>query len=236
MSKEINNSLNEDFKVNMATGEAYASQRVVSELAGVNQSTISRHFASQNCNVEHGVTSEMLQRCITHFAIKGKPEAIQTLAKLAKAGAKAYIYHKAGVPLVVEQTKAIVSDDVELKKLEIKLEMLKITEQTKQLEIEAKIKLGRKKTGVRRLKDIDGNYVTMKTIVREFEDHGTPIAVSALTAILYHYAPSIRMKANCIHKSDFMNVLNNVLDFAEEDGAYWLDRQSGIRFKADWLE
>ena len=128
---------------------------------------------------------------------------------------------------------SIKSEAILLKKLQIELELAK--EKTKQLEIEAKIKLGKKKTGIRRLKDIDSRYVTMKTIVRELEDNNTPIAVSALTAILYHYAPSIETKANCIHKAAFMGVLDTILGFAKKDGQYWVDKSSGIRFKADWL-
>ena len=139
--------------------------------------------------------------------------------------------------------KAIVSEAVELKKLEMQLELRKLDsqdlalkEKTKQLEIEAKVKLGRKKTGIRRLRDIDNEYITMKSMEKFLDKKREHLSTAALYDILNHYAPSIRMKANCVHKSDFINVLNNVLDFVEKDGAYWLDKQSGTRFKADWLE
>jgi phage anti-repressor protein len=129
------------------------------------------------------------------------------------------------------------SDQLALAK--INLEMLKLTEKTKQLAIEAKVKLGKKKTNIRRVPNCPSNFVTMKAFERSLEDAGEPIPLSFLTSILRYYATSIDTRANCIHEEQFNELLDNVFADLVEDGSYMKDKESGNRVatrKIDWYD
>jgi hypothetical protein len=236
--KELNSFFEGDFKVNLQTGEAFASLRVAGELCGVDKSTIHRYFATHNMSTKQGVTPEMLQKCNAHYAAKGKPEAIATLAKLAEAGAKAFIYHKAGVPLQPQQQLPTTSDAVALAQIE--LEKLKIESQVKLAEIDAKIKLGRKKTGIRRIpKDsATPGFFPMKDIERWFEDQKTPIPLSTLRSIEQKCWDRFTKQVNTINRKEFADAVAEVFNRFEDDGAYWYDPDTGIRTlksKIDWF-
>ena len=86
-----------DFKVNSQTGEAFISIRKTAELLGIAKSTLFDHISrTVNSDTKQGLTPEMLQISAQYYALSGKQEAIELLAKLAEAGAKAFIYHEAG--------------------------------------------------------------------------------------------------------------------------------------------
>ena len=90
-----------DFKVNITTGEAYISIRKTAELLGIDEKTI-RNFldlSAPNYDRKQGLTPEILQKVTQHYSLKGNLAAIDLLGKLATAGAKAFIYHEAGVKL-----------------------------------------------------------------------------------------------------------------------------------------
>jgi hypothetical protein len=139
-----------------------------------------------------------------------------------------------------------ISTDVELKKLEVQLELAKLNqttelakEHTKQLEIEAKVKLGKKKTDIRRIPNCPNNFITMKAFERSLEDAGEPIPISFLKGILRSYATSINMRGNCIHEEQFNEVLDDVFANLVEEGAYMKDKQSGLRVasrKISWYD
>lgn len=103
----MGNSLNtapNDVTVNLATGEAYISQRKAAEKLGIArptlQSWIDRH--PNNFDVKQGLSSEIFSLCIQHYALDSKAatqEAKELLRKISQAGAKAYLYHEAGVTL-----------------------------------------------------------------------------------------------------------------------------------------
>lgn len=82
--------------VNLATGEAFISNRKLAKDLGVDESTTRRYFAALNVVITQGVSSENLLLCTQHFAQKGNSEAITLLVKISKAGARAYLYHEAG--------------------------------------------------------------------------------------------------------------------------------------------
>ena len=89
-----------DIAVNTKTGEAFISQRKLAELLNVSKSTISSYISRVvKDDTSHGLTSEMMQSCVQHYALNcANPpeEAKQLLRELATAGAKAYLYHEAG--------------------------------------------------------------------------------------------------------------------------------------------
>lgn len=95
-----------DFAVH-ANGDAFISQRKAAELCGVSQSAISQICLSKNIDVKQGVSSENLSLLITYYAQKERIEAINTLCMLAEAGAKAYIYHQAGLTINAAKAPAL---------------------------------------------------------------------------------------------------------------------------------
>lgn len=98
-----------DFTV-LENGQAFISQRKAAELCGVGQSTIRDFFHSNNIDVNQGVSAENLEKPITHYARKGRAEAVQTLILFAKAGAKAYIYHQAGYTLRAQTLPEVIPE------------------------------------------------------------------------------------------------------------------------------
>jgi len=239
----------EEYRV--VNNEAYLTITEAGKLLGITPETL-RAFCNKQQNkltkftvngksINH-LGTKLFSEATGYYASKTE-EALNLLKATAQAGMTVFLYGSAGVELPsVNPPVPAVSTDLALKKLEIELEMAKLAqatelakEHTKQLEIEAKVKLGKKKTGIRRLSDCPSGFVTMKVIVRELEDANTPIAVSALTEFLDYYARSIDKRANCIHKEQFYNVLTNIIDFCSQEGAFWVDKTSGIKFKADWL-
>ena len=91
-----------DFKVNQITGEAFISIRKTAELLNINKESIRDFLAKppHNYDTKQGLTPEMLQQTATHYALFSRAvteEAKLLLGKLAEAGAKAFIYHGAGL-------------------------------------------------------------------------------------------------------------------------------------------
>lgn len=86
-----------DFTV-LEDGQAFISQRKAAEMCGISQPSLLA-FLSKKHVTNQGLTPEMLQEAITHYALFSKAAndtARNFAAKLMQAGAKAYIYHQAG--------------------------------------------------------------------------------------------------------------------------------------------
>ena len=97
-------SATSEVTVNLATGEAFISQRKAAIEIGIPrptlQSWIDRH--PDNYDVSQGLSSEIFSLAIQYYALDSKaatPEAKELLRKISQAGAKAYLYHEAGVTL-----------------------------------------------------------------------------------------------------------------------------------------
>ena len=139
-----------------------------------------------------------------------------------------------------------VTENLELRKLELQIELAKLksndlslTEKTKQLEIEAKVKLGRKKTGIRRIPSCPSGFTNMKRFERMCEDADEPIPLSFLKGILNFYVTKIDTRGNCIHVDQFNSVLDDVFFSLVEDGEYMKHPDSGLRVltvKLDWYD
>lgn len=91
---------NNDFTV-LENGDAFISQRKAAELLGVSHTTIQNwvNIATLNVNKNKQLSHDSLLEVATRACAIGKPEAIKFTLTLAKAGAKAYIYHQAGYTL-----------------------------------------------------------------------------------------------------------------------------------------
>ena len=87
------------------SGEAFISQRKVADLCGVSRSSVV-HYLNDDYDISQGLTDKALSIVVQHYAIDSKAAndtARRTLASLAHAGAKAYIYHEAGYKINAEK-------------------------------------------------------------------------------------------------------------------------------------
>ena len=93
--------------VNLATGEAYISNRKLAKELGLDESTTRKYFSAQNISINQGVSAENMLSCTQHYAQKGYTEAINLLIKISQAGAKAYLYNEAGLSIGVTQQRPL---------------------------------------------------------------------------------------------------------------------------------
>ena len=102
-----------DITVNTKTGEAYISQRKLAAELGIHHSSLQTHLATRHPNLlfSEGIPSNILQETAIHFAYKSKAAnttAESFAAKLMEAGAKAYLYHEAGIAMnAVQQQRPL---------------------------------------------------------------------------------------------------------------------------------
>jgi len=92
------------------SGDAFISQTAVSKLCGVGQDAISKHIVKTghilNINSINQLGFQSLELVIGHYAFDSQRTndvALNSYRTLAKAGAKAYIYHKAGYEMKAEK-------------------------------------------------------------------------------------------------------------------------------------
>jgi len=79
-------------------------------------------------------------------------------------------------------------------------------------------------------------YDHISSYTKQLVDMDMPISSSALTAFKDFYKGELRTTDNCIHTNDFAAVVQRIFDNAVRKGAFMEDEQSGIKFKADWLQ
>ena len=87
-------------------GDAFISQRKLSTLCGVTQQTIQERCLSLKLDVKQGISEENATLLVTYYAIESKAAndtARKSLATIAKAGMRAYLYHEAGYVIEAKQ-------------------------------------------------------------------------------------------------------------------------------------
>ena len=225
---------NKEYRV--VDNKAYLTISEAGKLLGVTRSAVKHAVKSMGGDTTEFIVNgrqikhlggAVFSELVTKYSSK-TAEALLLLQQTAKAGMTVFLYGSAGVAL--PQAKSVTSDtlalstDIELKKLE--------KEKTKQLEIEAKVKLGRKKTGIRRVPKCGSGFTTMKAFERYCEDVDQPIPMSFLTGILNFYALDIDRRANCIHSNQFDDKITDVFNSLVEDGPYFRDPVSKLRVLA----
>lgn len=102
MSKNLATTNKKDFTI-LKDGEAFISQTKIAELCGTDQSSISRFIKKSQhtlkLNKFNQLDSDSLELTIGYYAFESQRTNViaqQNYRLLAKAGAKAYIYHQAG--------------------------------------------------------------------------------------------------------------------------------------------
>ena len=118
----IKNSINTDFTIT-ASGDAFISMAKTAQLCGITKLKIQRDTASDDTS--RGLSPKILSKVIRINAIKGVPQSIDLLDKIMEAGAKAFIYYHADIPLspkpkieplLLEAKEEIIALKTELKK------------------------------------------------------------------------------------------------------------------------
>jgi len=220
-----------DFIV-LENGEAYASQRVVAQMCGVSQQAISAFCLSNNLDVKQGVSPKKLQLLVSNYAQKGKPEAISSLGIMAEAGAKAFIYHGAGLTI----------------KTEIKISPLDALQNTIDILRNQEKTLDNHEDRLKNLEDYKrpGNkkgcytcskgYWTVGEIEKELRNVKKPLANTILRKFFEFYFSELKMQGeHCYEKNSVAVLLIRIFDTAVINGAFMQDPNSGFKFKANWL-
>lgn len=92
-----------DFTV-LDNGDAFISQRKAALLCGVSHTTIQNWVATLDTNNDGLLSHNSLLEVATKAVALGRSKAIEFITMLAKAGAKAYIYHEAGYMIEAKNT------------------------------------------------------------------------------------------------------------------------------------
>ena len=98
--------------VNLVTGEAFISQRKAAIEIGISHTAIQKWVAKlpDNYDIKQGLSSEIFSLAVMHYALDSKAatqEAKELLRKISQAGAKAYLYHEAGLSIGVTQQRPL---------------------------------------------------------------------------------------------------------------------------------
>lgn len=97
--------------VNLATGEAFISFAEAAKRLNVPKTTLYDCInRTVKADTKQGLSSEMLSVAVQYFALDAKTvttEAKELLRKISQAGAKAYLYHEAGLSIGVTQQRPL---------------------------------------------------------------------------------------------------------------------------------
>ena len=77
MNQELTSSLQADFTVNSATGEAFISQTKLAEKLGIARSSLQKWLTSGGYNymISEGIPSEIVQQAAVHYAYTSKEKS-----------------------------------------------------------------------------------------------------------------------------------------------------------------
>ena len=98
--------------VNLATGEAFISQTKAAAELGIARSSLQKWLVREQVeyDVKQGLSSEILALAAAYYALDSvvaTTEAKELLRKISQAGAKAYLYHEAGLSIGVTQQRPL---------------------------------------------------------------------------------------------------------------------------------
>lgn len=88
-----------DYSVNIETGEATMSRRELARLLGVNHKTINNQVSTLQVSGDAPLSDFLVALVSTQLLINGAVKEFGFIEQLMQAGARAFIYMKAGVPL-----------------------------------------------------------------------------------------------------------------------------------------
>jgi phage anti-repressor protein len=120
------------------------------------------------------------------------------------------------------------------KVLETKAEQAQVNNHEDRLETMESV-LFKTKRKIHRTNNCGDGFTNMSQFSSFLITHNNPIASSALYKIFNFYKVDITTTGNCFKHEDFLNVLKLVVNNAVKIGAFKLDEQSSIKFKADWF-
>lgn len=101
-----------DVTVNLVTGEAFISQTKAAMELGIARSSLQKWLVREQVkyDVKQGLSSDILALAAGYYALDSAaatPEAKELLRKISQAGAKAYLYHEAGLSIGVTQQRPL---------------------------------------------------------------------------------------------------------------------------------
>ena len=112
MTTQISTTNPNEVTVNLVTGEAFISQTKAAAELGIARSSLQKWLVKEQVkyDVRQGLSSEILALAAGYYALDSAaatPEAKELLRKISQAGAKAYLYHEAGLSIGVTQQRPL---------------------------------------------------------------------------------------------------------------------------------
>ena len=103
-------------------GDAVISQRKLAVLCGVDNSAIYQRCSALKLDVKQGINEENAVLLVSYYAVESKvanDTARKSLAMIAKAGMRAYLYHEAGYVMEAKQLLEHAVAEIKAKDAEI---------------------------------------------------------------------------------------------------------------------
>ena len=78
--------------------------------------------------------------------------------------------------------------------------------------------------------------ISRQQFVHKLKEHSIPLSTEFIEAVTHYYASEVGLFANCIEEKKLSDKVVRILIGSTKEGSYYVHKDSGIRFKADWLE
>lgn len=184
------NTPTHEIMVDSLTGEAFISQRKAAEKLGVARDSLKSYLERSVCTqqngekleISQGLSSEIFAICTQYYALDARnptAEAKELLRMISQAGAKAYLYHEAGIPLGVSTQRASV--DVDQRKLELYEPVLQQEVAAYKIRIEAAHKIAMEDIAQRRIALEQREYVLIDGMKVKIDMEASKVALPVVT-------------------------------------------------------
>lgn len=184
------NAPTHEIVVDSSTGEVYISQRKAAEKLGVARDSLKSFLERKVCthenelksDISQGLNSEVFAACTHYYALDARnttSEAKELLRKISQAGAKAYLYHEAGIPLGVPTQRT--PFDVDQRKLELYEPVLQQEVAAYKARMEAAHKIAMEDIAQRRIALEQREYVLIDGMKVKFDMEASKVALPVVT-------------------------------------------------------
>ena len=122
----------------------------------------------------------------------------------------------------------------ELDKVSLDNQVLLAQIELEKLKLIKDIELAKK--GYRDVSKCPKGMVSRHQFVQKLKEHNIPLSTEFIEAVMHHYGPEVELFANCVKEKKLSDKVVRILIDSTKEGSYYVHKDSGIRFKADWLE
>ena len=78
--------------------------------------------------------------------------------------------------------------------------------------------------------------ISRHQFVQKLKKHHVPLSNEFIKKVMHHYGSEIGVLNNCVEEKKLSDKVTRILISSTKEGNYYVHKDSGIRFRADWLE